>query len=94
MIGFELIDRLEYVHKKNLLYRDMKPENIMIGKEDDYRQLYLIDFGLAKLYKTFENKHIPHKKKFGMVGLFLLMICININMKNAEIRKHKQPPRL
>lgn len=37
MLGFELIDRLEYVHKKNLLYRDMKPENIMIGKEDDYR---------------------------------------------------------
>ena len=74
MLAFELIDRLEYVHKKNLLYRDMKPENIMIGKEDDYRQIYLIDFGLSKLYKTLDNKHIDHIKKFGMVGFSFIKL--------------------
>ena len=34
MIGYEMIERLEYIHSKNFIYRDLKPENIMIGKED------------------------------------------------------------
>ena len=61
MIGYEIIQRLEVVHEKNYIYRDIKPENITIGKESDCRQLYLIDFGLAKPYKTLNGKHIEEK---------------------------------
>ena len=68
MIGYEMIEKLEYLHSKNFIYRDFKPENIMIGKEDNFRELILIDFGLAKLYKTLDLKHIPEKEKLGFIG--------------------------
>lgn len=38
----------EYLHLRNILYRDFKPENIMI---DDTGYLKLIDFGAAKIIK-------------------------------------------
>ena len=41
----QIILQLEYLHSKKIIYRDLKPENLMIGK-DGY--LKLIDFGTAK----------------------------------------------
>lgn len=42
----QLMDILEFLHKQNppILYRDMKPGNIMIDRND---RVHLIDFGIA-----------------------------------------------
>ena len=42
----QLCDVLEYLHDNGLIYRDMKPSNVMITPEDDVK---VVDFGIAKL---------------------------------------------
>jgi serine/threonine protein kinase len=46
---FTLLSTLDYVHKlgSGFIHRDIKPENIIRRSED--RQLYLVDFGAAKI---------------------------------------------
>ncbi len=46
--GIQLCDVLQYIHSRNppIIYRDMKPANVMYDKDTD--RVYLIDFGIAR----------------------------------------------
>ena len=59
--SLQILDRIEWVHANNIVYRDIKPENFLFGKTDT-NVLYLIDFGLCRKYKsTKTGKHISPK---------------------------------
>ena len=45
-----MINRIEYVHAKNFIHRDIKPDNFLIGLGKKANQIHIIDFGLAKKY--------------------------------------------
>jgi len=46
-----MIGRIEYVHNKNFIHRDIKPDNFLMGIGRHCNKLFLIDFGLAKKYR-------------------------------------------
>ena len=59
--SIQILDRIEWVHSNNIVYRDIKPENFLFGKTDT-DVLYLIDFGLCRKYRSAKTlKHIPPK---------------------------------
>ncbi len=47
MIGIQIIQRLRDLHSIGIIHNDIKPNNILINKENG-ELLYLIDFGLSK----------------------------------------------
>ena len=51
LIGIQALDRIEFIHSKGYLHGDIKPENFVIGN-DDQRIIYIIDFGLSKKYRS------------------------------------------
>ena len=64
MMGIQMMDRIEYIHSKNIIHRDIKPENFTTGYED-LSNIYLIDFGIAKKYRSSRSlKHV----KFELTG--------------------------
>ena len=58
MIALQCLDRLEYIHSKFVIHRDIKPQNFVIGRSDP-NTIYLIDFGLSRKYRSSRTgKHI------------------------------------
>ena len=53
MIAFQLLDRIETVHNRGLVYRDVKPENFLLGRKNSKESniIHLVDFGLATHYR-------------------------------------------
>ena len=50
VLGIEMIKRIQYIHSKYYIHRDIKPDNFMIGRGVNEKKIYIIDFGLAKKY--------------------------------------------
>ena len=59
-IAEQLIQRIQYVHEKGLIHRDVKPDNFLFGSGSGSEKLYIIDFGFCKKIST---RQLPTTRK-------------------------------
>mmetsp|Transcript_49053 Transcript_49053/g.129671 ORF Transcript_49053/g.129671 Transcript_49053/m.129671 type:complete len:323 (-) Transcript_49053:132-1100(-) len=69
MLADQMISLIEYIHSRSFLHRDIKPENFLMGVGRNVKQLYIIDFGLAKKYRNpYTQHHIPYREGKQLTG--------------------------
>jgi casein kinase 1 delta len=69
MLADQMITRIEFMHSKGYLHRDIKPDNFLMGLGRKANQVYVIDFGLAKRYRdSTTNRHIPYRENKNLTG--------------------------
>lgn len=67
LLGIQLIKRIQTLHNKFILHRDIKTDNFLFGLGPETNKLYLIDFGFAKRY-DYDGIHIEEKHNNTLVG--------------------------
>ncbi|KAG1083106.1 hypothetical protein G6F42_022332 [Rhizopus arrhizus] len=84
-----MITRVQSIHERNLIYRDIKPDNFLIGRPNTKyaNTIYLIDFGMAKLYRDPKTKqHIPYREKKSLSGTARYM-SVNTHLGREQSRR-------
>ncbi|CAL5325488.1 unnamed protein product [Camellia sinensis] len=70
-----MIVRIESVHPKGFLHRDIKPDNFLMGLGRKANQVYIIDFGLTKRYRDLTTSHhIPYRKWYSAFYCACLLV--------------------
>ena len=87
MVIEQILTRIEYMHKKNLIHRDIKPGNFMIGRGEKRNVIYAIDFGLSKKYRSSSTGlHIRYRDGKDVTGT-PIYVSVNTHLGIEQTRR-------
>lgn len=69
LLADQMLSRLEFMHSRSYIHRDVKPDNFLIGTGPKKHICHVIDFGLAKKYQDPRNgRHISYIEGKNLTG--------------------------
>lgn len=89
MAAKQMVTRVQAIHEKSLIYRDIKPDNFLIGipGNKNANTIHIIDFGMAKHYRDPKTKvHIPYRERKSLSGTARYM-SINTHLGREQSRR-------
>ena len=81
----EMLEAIEEVHNRNYIHRDVKASNFVLSQ--DYKQVFIVDFGLAKKHLDNNKNPVKQRKKAdfrGTVSFASLNAHKNIDLSRRD----------
>ncbi|KAF8308115.1 kinase-like protein [Clavulina sp. PMI_390] len=89
MTAKQMLSRVQTIHEKSLIYRDIKPDNFLLGRPGTKGAdiVHVVDFGMAKQYRDPKSKqHIPYRERKSLSGTARYM-SINTHLGREQSRR-------
>ena len=84
-VGIQVLDIIKEIHKRGVVLRYLKPDNIVIGTGENKDYIYLLDFEIAKVYMK-DGEHIPYRTNINVKGN-RDYISLNVHYGNEVSRR-------
>ena len=97
-IAYQLIDALQYVHRADYVFCDLKLENIIVeddisGDDPENYRVHLVDFGFAQKYADHKRTDTDEIKKFHIAESEVKTLRSNMFNASLHILEFKTPSR-